>query len=666
MSGADGGADAGESGGPWPSRTNCVDDADGVETAERETLPVDRVEEFCEEYPELAYRPVTEEHGRSLRREATEATHEPEYVEPARATENGFVTYRLREREAARWCDVLFAFLDAHQRYEDGMQVRFEGLDETGAEMEFTVDLYDSWGETYARREYARAMAMERQLAGGEHPDGTEVEGKWSELMTVMLTFTGTSVPGGDRLAPVDQFDPVSDSWSYGGDGVGAVRDTVRNIVEKELGLESDEWGYLRFGEPHGVGAAQSDGEPGANACYSHTHVGIYLDVSMDEVELKEAFHKAIDKHLEACELAEFSAHDYFADDPDERPISVNGDVANMGSYLTAYLSAFSSMEPDDDEERPEYVPLIERPIEYVAWGSVMWSMNRQRIGRSKVLNEAIAADQCMAKFRDDDDPQHVDHGEHLTRSSTGYGSDVECVHCGSGWDVPDADTITEARLVADGGELEDDRDDDRDDDREAFQEERGGADPDHSWARASQPLRDTEVLSKIERYVRVNGDDVTAPEVVGALDLHQDQIHMVEEVLTGETPEVEIEGYERPEYLDYGEWEVVAFIDPDGEEHCPSADGGVDMVETYLPVTCLLEETRLKYIGSEGNPKIRCKKTGFATYSAETMARYIVDKCGVEKPEYAEALIAFEDPGSNGIPTVYDEPVSEPPSSSA
>ncbi|MFC7230318.1 hypothetical protein ACFQMM_01100 [Saliphagus sp. GCM10025308] len=78
----------------------------------------------------------------------TEADYEPEYVEPEREWENGFVTYRLRERRAATWQDAVFAFLDAHERYEKGMSVRFSGIDDSGEEIEFEVPLQDSWGKS--------------------------------------------------------------------------------------------------------------------------------------------------------------------------------------------------------------------------------------------------------------------------------------------------------------------------------------------------------------------------------------------------------------------------------------------------------------------------------------------------------------------------------------
>lgn len=670
----------GETGGPWPSQTDCVTPENGRETgvsshpeADRDLLPIDRVEEFRREYPELASLPLTEKHGRSLRREVTEADHEPQYVEPVREWESGHVTYRLRERRAATWADALFAFLDAHQRYEEGMSVRFRGHDD-GEEIEFEVGLNDSWGEVYANQEYARAQALERQLAGGEHPDGTEIEGEWDNLVTVMLTFTGSSVPGGERLPPVDQFDPVSDSWSY-----GAVRDTVRNICETELGLESHEWGYLRFAEPHGVGAAASDDDPGLNACYSHTHVGVYLDIDAPSEYIQRAFHKAIDKHLDVCDIAGFNAHNYKHENEQRRPISVNTDVANMGSYMASYLCTFSSKEVEEGE-RPEYVPLIERPIEYVAWASVMWSMNRQRIGRSRVINEAIKADKCAADYRADSVDQDHDHGERLQHRS-GYGSEIVCAECGSGWRIDqEAETISETRLAEpDPSESEHAP--------ASYSGTHGSCsshDLDHELEESTTQCWETDdplglagslissdgvtsvrwgetpseaaVRSTVEAYIETHGTDHSIPTLLGELGIDPTKSHIVEEVLNGENSAATVETERLRDTEPDSEWELVAFIDENGEEHRPSSSGGVEMVETHLPVTNLLAETRLKHVGDRGNPKIRCRRCRTATYSPRSAAGHLVHDHDIEQPDYADHLLRFESFGRD-LPSCFDPP---------
>jgi len=48
--------------------------------------------------------------------------------------------------------------------------------------------------------------------------------------------------------------------------------------------------------------------------------------------------------------------------------------------------------------------------------------------------------------------------------------------------------------------------------------------------------------------------------------------------------------------------------------------------------------------------------------YSAESMAGHLVHECGVREPWHAEVLLSFEDQRGDGVPAVFDEPVSHPP----
>ncbi|EMA31359.1 hypothetical protein C445_14499, partial [Halobiforma lacisalsi AJ5] len=72
-------------------------------------------------------------------------------------------------------------------------------------------------------------------------------------------------------------------------------------------------------------------------------------------------------------------------------------------------------------------------------------------------------------------------------------------------------------------------------------------------------------------------------------------------------------------------EYELVEIVNPDGSiEATGGGGGGASMAELGLPEDRLLRETRLVHVS--GGAKIRCEKTGFATFSAETMARYLVE----------------------------------------
>ncbi|WP_241768192.1 hypothetical protein [Haloferax sp. ATB1] len=225
-----------------------------------------------------------------------------QWVEPEQPTENAFQVTELAKREASTWADALSAFLTAHARY-DGLRARF--ANEQGDE--FEIPLVDAWGEEYSKKQYARAMALQRQMAGGDRPSGGESIAAWDSPATAMLTLTASSVPDGTRVPPVEHADAVHDSFSYDG-----VRDTLRNTMEYHLGLDADQWGYWLQAEPHGMGG---DGS-GMNACYTHLHVGVYFDTEPlglddDLHSVGSEFERVIDKHVEVCEYAGRSAHDY-------------------------------------------------------------------------------------------------------------------------------------------------------------------------------------------------------------------------------------------------------------------------------------------------------------------------------------------------------------------
>jgi len=133
-------------------------------------------------------------------------------------------------------------------------------------------------------------------------------------------------------VTPGDQMDAIHDAFSYGG-----VRDTLRNVMEYHLDLDPDQWGYWLQAEPHGMGAAsKSDEDAGPNACYTHIHVGVYFDGGrFDDLRpVASEFERVIDKHLEVCDPAGWSAHNYDAIDDylheDNGCISMNADVGNL------------------------------------------------------------------------------------------------------------------------------------------------------------------------------------------------------------------------------------------------------------------------------------------------------------------------------------------------
>jgi len=77
-------------------------------------------------------------------------------------------------------------------------------------------------------------------------------------------------------------------------------------------------------------------------------HVGVYFDGGrFDDLRpVASEFERVIDKHLEVCDPAGWSAHNYDAIDDylheDNGCISMNADVRNLGSYLAAYMGGYT------------------------------------------------------------------------------------------------------------------------------------------------------------------------------------------------------------------------------------------------------------------------------------------------------------------------------------
>lgn len=469
-----------------------VDNGSVEGSTEGRPSPDERVNQFIEEYPELAFQEICEREGVKLREELTITNERESAVLPQVPSDDAFMVSEVTERRSVTWAALVQEFLESHLSYE-GAQLKFE----KEGEEPFFIPLTDAWGKDYADGEYAKAQALQR-----------EVSEEWDDLVTVMLTTTASSVPGGERLAPVDHARAIQDAYSYEG-----VRDALRNTLEYHLGLEPDEYAIWAQDEAH-----TGDGE---NACYTHQHIGVFLNIDPERHDLNEVgseFERVIDKHLEVCEPAGKDAHAYEKYDYVEDsggPISVNGDVENMGSYMAEYAGNYGG-------------ELLERPIEYIAWGAIQWATNSQRSRRSKTANEAIRADACKQKYESDDCAQAHAHGERLTKDGNG---NVVCMECGSAWGVPDGDTVVEARLVeADG--------DGGDDGEESLEEELRGR-----WPSA-----------KSATVVTSSGE-------------------------VGPYSEDAVASFERSP-----EWRVTAVVKGGEEYPVSSSSGGVEMVELQLP----------------------------------------------------------------------------------
>jgi hypothetical protein len=602
------------------------------------------VAEFYEEYPELAAQPLSRTPGQTLRKEVVDEQYIEERVEPVSEFEQGHVVQRLDRAEAVTWAEALFTFLVERQPYDDGLGGVFR---DQITEEQFTVQFGDCWTPSYGEEKAAEHSGAERQLMGGRYPDeeesmrtGEQEDGLWSnEIATVVLTRTGSSRPGEERVPPVDFLEEVARTWSQGG-----VRETVRNICEYHLGLEPDQWGFIRGDDVHGISrpGLQHDDEMqrNVNACYPHCHDVIYFDLGAADVggedesevvtkdRIQQEFGRAIEKHLAECELAGREAHRL------DKAVRVRLDLEHPAGYATEYLRL-------DDE------PMMEAPVELQAFAAVEWANSRKRFSRSTLMNEAAKADFCKQN-------KGAAHGHRVVRDRSGHGDDSEvvCAACRSGIGV-EAETLAAARrpergaesgqqAVTDGGTVA--VEDDRVQIGVAF-----GERPPAARARAA-------VLDWVEQH----GPPSSAAAVMGELGISPRHREVVEEALAGITePKPEpVYGKGKGPPADY---ELEAIRKPDGtEEPAAAGGGGVETVALELPEERLLRETRLQY--ADGGVKIVCEDDSdrFATYDPETAAGWLVNK-GYRRPWHAELALEFVQ-FDGELREVLKTPVAESP----
>ena len=582
----------------------------------------ERVTEFVDAYPQLADQPISETHQRSLRRVVTEAEYEDVYVETQKESDRNFMTSELQRREAATWADAVSAFLFAHAEYR-GLTARFKN--QFGES--FEIPLMDAWGETYSKKEYARARALEREMGGGERPTGGTSLGQWENPVTAMLTLTASSTPDGSRLPPIDHLDAIHDAFSKHG-----VRDALRNTMEYHLDLDSDDWAYWSQAEPHGMGAAaDNDKNPGANACYTHLHVGIYFDrdalapsISLEDVGSE--LERVIDSHIEKCEPAAFSAHDYTTIDSyveeSNGCISLNPEVENMGSYMAAYMGGYTE-------------DLLEKPIEYLAWGTLYWSSSRRRVSRSDIVNDAITADACEQRFESSSSDQDIPHGEHVEWND-GRGADVVCACCDSAWRI-DQDQLDPPDTDLDEGLplQEEDRTEVSHFDTPMAERwpsaQAGGS--------TGENLKRTQLRQEILSFLEQSSvSDVSVPKVMGNLGIAPNDRQFVENIIETRATEPESDEFKKPVPVT-DQWELDAVIDRDGEEHDPGG-GGVDTVPLHLPLKEIKEKTRLS-IPLQKAEVYRCRICGFSSYESDTMAHHFYQH-GLEQAEPADRALHY------------------------
>ena len=339
-----------EDGGSRPSKTNCTTDAS-------EALPTEEsswrgywwkqknelVDEFVDEHPARAARPVSVRGDELLREECTRTRYDD-------------------SRQSASWSSVLNEFLTWYNGYRHA-HLMFRDPDGERVRSQMPNSHQPQYGDTY----YARLKALERQMVQ-----------EYDDLHVAMLTFTGstTNANGGWRC-PADHLRDVIDAWRPDrGRGVyHALRDS----------LDGYEWEYALVVEKHQSG-------------YGHVHCAVFADGEIEEAD----FHSAIDAHLRECDIAHRDAHDYYAAEESTRPISVSRvdtdrdpnaedveEITNVGSYIGEYIGAYGES-------------LFDRNIEELAFRAAMWATGTQMVRFSTGANEMIDRELDDSETEDD------------------------------------------------------------------------------------------------------------------------------------------------------------------------------------------------------------------------------------------------------------------------
>jgi hypothetical protein len=580
----------------------------------------ERAVEFAEKYPARAQLPLTRNPEEKLLASYAVEEYREEYVEPDREYETGFTVERLERVEPVTWKEAVFTTLVERHQYDAGLVGEFE---DSATGEEFNIEFSDAWTAKYAKEQRAVNAGAQRQLMGGEYPAehaesaraGELEPGEWDETAVVLLTHTGSAIPQGEYIPPVDHARSV-DTW-------GDVYHRVRNLLEHKWDVPPDRWGYVRSEDPHGID------ESGANAGFTHNHPVVFFDVSCADVsaptdaklveDITEDFHgDVVTKHVEECELAEPEAH------TPERSVEVRleDDVDEPGAYASAYAL------PSDDE------PMIERPVEYIAWAATLRSMGRQRIARSSLFTDAAKADMCKQDCE-------REHGKRFEYDRSGHGSELVCAECGSGVGIEatvTAERVSGGRAVAtDGGVTASAQTQDT----QASESAESGGESVVVGARVGERTDRAEVRSRVERYVEAHNVPERVTVVLGGMCLSPEYADVVEQVLDGsDPPGVEpVMGEER----DSGgsRYELTGLRAANGDEKEVSGGGGARYVDVMLPEERLLEVTRLQFVGDGARPRIVVGGE-VATYDPREAARALVER-GATVPWVADRVLEFE-----------------------
>lgn len=130
-------------------------------------------------------------------------------------------------------------------------------------------------------------------------------------------------------------------------------------------------------------------------------HVAVFVDGEVSEAD----FRPAIDADLRYCDIAHRDAHDYYAEETEARPISVNsldselepeeyddmeGVIGDLASYVAEYIG-------------PHGKELFDRSMGELMFRAASWATGTQRVTFSPGANDLIKEDKAIEELTDDD-----------------------------------------------------------------------------------------------------------------------------------------------------------------------------------------------------------------------------------------------------------------------
>ncbi len=402
------------------------------------------VSDFIEKYPQKSFTRVATGDRRKVRKEYAEVETD-EWQEDLRLPEDEYKKYLLNANETKTpdrtrpsgeydkevtppiWAKALKQLLHKYEATkETTVHLKKTLFDK---QEEYAVSAQSRWQPEYQKKYRAQLEGWLREVIGDDRPSGGYTEASFDDPHIALVTLSGSSIPDGDRIGPVDLFDELNSTWSD--HTYHAVRNTLRS-----LGFDSDDWHYDRRSEPH---ANDKGDREGVNACYGHEHVILAIDGKVSEEELRPI----VETHVEHCEFAGEDAHG-----KDAIEVRQPSDVDDIVTYVADY----ASLAPVD---------LLDRDPEFQAFAAAAAAANYRTFTRSEAAREAAEVDKCRQRFESDKSKQLLDHGEEVRYED----GDIVCTECGCTHDIDQHQTLADYRkpdnadntpaepTIADGGE---------------------------------------------------------------------------------------------------------------------------------------------------------------------------------------------------------------------